>query len=383
MKTKATFLAIVLATISTVGESVDYPSPADYHDRVSAMGRSSGFLMVDNGGSRYRGSATVVRENYLLYSAAHVMKAGGWAKPEDVTFYPEHHGSSNPSGGGYNPRGYLYYTGYSGGSSAYDFQWDFSVSYRKRYWGTSPTPAYRPEDVQELVSSSNQKAIFGYPAQIDYTGGGGGAWLHKTGEFDHSFFEVYRSYYGAYGVSTGPGNSGGGLFVQNSSGEWGYAGILVSGNSVFAGVRNSDYTLEYFARNADSERWNFRTFNAVYNGKIDIPDNSENWSVANLYSGKAQSDESIKRVYVTLNIQTPNRNELDVVLRSPSGRMITLFKGNMDDEPEENLVFNSGSFSYLFYNTDARGMWSLYMRDTVPGNDAKLSFFRLEFSALN
>jgi hypothetical protein len=216
------------------------PAHAVSYSKPELVSASSGLLRVDMRGSTYRGSATVARDPRLLYTCAHVLyDRGRWAS--DYAFHRAWHAQKFPSkSAGVAPRGFHYFSAYdraaryTNGESNAAFANDFTVLYGNSSFG--PAMEVR-ENSGPLLAGGGQKRIIGYPADIDYTGRSGFSYQHSTGWFATRAIPVRGPLYDLRGVSTGPGNSGGGIHLRDAAtGREQFAGVLVAGSRRTAGV---------------------------------------------------------------------------------------------------------------------------------------------------
>lgn len=216
------------------------PVSAVYFSKPEFASASSGLLRVDDRGSIYRGSATVARDERLLYTCAHMFyDRGRWAN--DYVFHRAWHSQKFPAKRvGVAPRGFHYFTAYeraarfTSGESNASFANDFVVMYGNSSFG----PAMEVwENSGPALRATNMKRIIGYPANIDYTGRRGYSYQHSTGWFPNRAMRIRGAFHNFRGVSTGTGNSGGGIHVRDgATGQEYFAGVLVSGSYGTAGV---------------------------------------------------------------------------------------------------------------------------------------------------
>lgn len=191
--------------------------------------------------SSFRGSATVARDPRLIYSCAHILyDRGVWAS--DYRFYrASHQRGFPPDSLESSPRGFHYLSRYASaarytnGESNRSFAADFTVLYGPTSFG--PAVPVQENSAPMLRTYTTYKRIVGYPADIDYTGERGYYYQHNTGWFAKRAFKIRGGFHDFFNVSTGPGNSGGALFLRDPvTGGDRFAGVLVAGGRNSAGV---------------------------------------------------------------------------------------------------------------------------------------------------
>ncbi|MCR6654770.1 MAG: Ig-like domain-containing protein [Opitutus sp.] len=133
-------------------------------------------------------------------------------------------------------RSYYYFVGYSsavknyGTTSSTAFANDFVVHYAYEDTGSGGYAGWWTDGTSQLKSGVRQKLITGYPSGLY---GSSHSWkylMHETGPFYDAFSTVMDTYLRTTGVSTAQGNSGGPVWVWDSTnGQYYYAGVLISG----------------------------------------------------------------------------------------------------------------------------------------------------------
>lgn len=329
----------------------------------------------------YRGSGVVARDEKLIYSCGHlVYDQGLWAT--DYAFHRAYHDRYDPdTADGASPRGFRYFSSYSnsvddyGPSSARAFSYDFTVYYGNNSFG--PAVGWWG-DGSVALKSSQSKRIVGYPSEIDYTGANGFSYQHTTDWFTRKAYQERGNYYGFDGVSTGSGNSGGPIFVKDSTNGVSYlAGILVSGSYDSAGIyalNDSSHNMASAALGLKSLTRTFSNTNATL-----LPDGSSTYVTRKTTaSGFVETVTALK---FSMSASTPRRGDLDVYLKSPSGRIRWIHK--QSTSTADNLVVDQNDYSTTFRGYAANGEWQLKMRDSVSGNRATFNRFSVTVSALS
>lgn len=341
---------------------------------------SAGMIESKLFGEWYRGSGVVARDPRLIYSCAHVFYENGvWAS--DYVFHRNHHKRSYPrTRDGAKPRGVRHFSSYTsnvskfGSDSDQAFASDFTVLYGDTSFG-SPVGWF--SNGAAALKSGAPKRIVGYPAEIDFTGAPGYCFQHSTGDFNRAAYRVRGSFYEFNNVSTGPGNSGGPVFVQDAtSGKRLLAGMLVSGSRRTAGVVALDlatHTLASYALGLKPRTQEFSNGEAFI-----LSDGSSSFATRDIpVAGFTGTLESIR---LTLTLQTPQRGDLDVYLRSPGGKIGWISRksgGSADD-----LIIRDLNLDATFNGGPANGVWRLYLRDSVLGNSASFMNASLRVTAL-
>ncbi len=327
----------------------------------------------------FRGSAVVARDPRLIYSCGHLFyEKGVWST--EYLFYRNYDGQSAPKFSiGVAPRGFRYFTQYAtnvksaGQNSSRAFSYDFTVFFGNNSFG--PAVDCWPSG-GAAIRSGRLKQIVGYPAEIDYTGESGRYYQHGTDWFPTQASQARDDYYVFKKVSTGPGNSGGPLFVQDESGsEYALAAILVSGSYSTAGV---------YALNADSESMasaalGLKEVTSTFTNTKDtnLPDHSETYVTRQVEATGFTGN--VTELSFSMSVATPRRGDLDVFLRSPSGRVRWISKSSATTGA--NLNIQDADYTSKFLGVAAAGTWSLKMRDVVKGNVATFDSFSVKISA--
>ena len=350
-----------------------YPSPG-------LVDASTGLMESKIGRDWYRGSGVIARDPRLIFSCAHVFyEQGIWAK--NYLFHRAYHKRAYPGlTEGASPRGLHHFSSYASNADIYGtdsnaaFSVDFSVLYGNSSFG--PAAGWWPDGVS-VLKSNRWKRLIGYPAELDFTGADGYCFQHATNWFSNKAYTVRGSFLEFSNVSTGPGNSGGPIFVRNElTGKNQLAGILVSGTRRSAGVvalNLATHTLSGYALGLKPKTLVFQN-----STKLQVPDGSTAFSSRPIVvSGFSGSVETIKFGITTY---TGNQGDLEIYLRSPAGKIhwITRRNGGTADD----FIISGTDITRSFFGGAANGTWLLMMRDTIPGNAATFMQASLEISAL-
>ncbi len=362
---------LALCGLSSAFAQVYYPLPGLADD-------STGYMESMIGRDWYRGSAVVARDPRLIYSCGHLFyEAGVWAT--DYLFYRAYNDSREPSEvSAGRPRGFRYFTSYAsrsdnyGQNSANAFALDFTVFYGAQSFG--PAIACSADGTADL-RSARPKRIAGYPETLDYTGARGSYYQHATNWFTTAAKRDLGNYYWFDGVSTGSGNSGGPVFVQDEAADtYSLAGILVSGSRRTAGVYALDAASADMASAALGAQPVSRTFSNA--SPLQLPD------ARSRYSSRAVKVSGYSATLSALNfslaVKSARRSDLDIYLRSPSGRIRWINKHTQ--RKSGDITLNSVNFSSSFRGYEPNGIWRLKMRDFVAGKRSEFRQFSMDIS---
>jgi hypothetical protein len=337
---------------------------------------STGYLESRIGRDWYRGSGVVAKDPRLIYSCGHLFyEKGIWAT--DQIFYRDWNSSRAPAPStGVRPRGFRYFTSYAsrtdqnGQDSESAFSADFSVLYGFQPLGPAIATL---ADGRSAVASPRLKRIVGYPESLDATGARGYYYQYGTGWFPNAATYGQGNYREFDGVTTGGGNSGGPVFVQDEGGaSYSLAGILVSGSYETAGIYALDASSDELAAAALGSPGVTRRF--ANRKPLRLPDGAARYSSrAVRVSGFAGN---VTHLGFDLSVKTARRSDLDIYLVSPAGRIRWINKSR-SREKRGGIAMRDADFSGKFRGAPANGVWKLKMRDAVPGSAAKFRKFSL------
>jgi hypothetical protein len=336
-----------------------------FYSKPELANQSVGLLETEVRNGSYRGSATVVRDERLLYSCAHIVyDRGTWAN--DYTFHLAWHDRRFPAKRlGASPRGFHYFTRYAraarytNGESNASFAADFTVFYGNQSFGpASPVQ----ENSGPLLRTTRGKRIIGYPAQIDFTRARGYSYQHNTGWFPNAARRIRGGFHDFSGVSTGTGNSGGGIFLRDpyTGGDL-FAGVLVSGGYRNAGVVAMDASTRRLADDAlGSVRpaWSAANTNRILLGGA----RTHTKRILPVSEG-GHTD----RIVLDLELAGVSGDQPKVYLQSPAGRI-----RRIDIDPA-HAGLRSHDVSDAFSGTVGEGTWVLRLG---TGEASSVTFVR-------
>lgn len=352
---------------------------AQIHPERGLFDDSTGLITCQIGNSHFRGSGVIARDPRLIYSCAHVLYDNGtWAS--SYRFHRAYHSSGAPyREDGAAPRGYRYFSSYSSNTQSYGtthsrtYALDFVV-----YYGDSPfgdAVGYWL-DGSSVMESTRWKRIIGYPSRIESTGSDGAYYQHSTDWFTNAGVVRYGPYLSFDGVSTGPGNSGGPVFVHDPDDGISYlAGILVSGTATTAGVRGLDGDSQRMASNALGLGSVTHTF--ANTTALRLPDASRRFKRRKVsVSGFSGNIESISCSGL---IRSGRRGDLAIYLSSPEGKIRWLQKpsGNR----KRHVRFTDLDLTETYDGDPANGNWTLHMKDRKKGKRSTFREFSLTITA--
>lgn len=373
------FLLQAGAIASLLAAVLPEASAQVYYPKRGQFDESTGYMESQVSGDWYRGSAVVARDSRLIYSCGHLFyDRGVWATR--YLFYRNYHAEALPKlSTGVAPRGFRYFTAYSsavesnGANSARAFANDFTIFYGNNSFG--PAVGYWAQGAA-AVKSARLKQIVGYPSVIDYTRQNGHHYQHGTDWFPMRAAQVRNDYYFFNKASTGSGNSGGPLFVANDgTDDYSLAGILVSGSEDTAGIYALNDAANSMAASALGIEKIARTFRN--RNSVKLPDGGTTYVTRQ--AQVSGFSENITGLKFTMSLNTKRRGDLDVYLRSPSGRIRWIHKNSSNTS--SNLNIDKANYTSTFRGYAANGAWKLKMRDVKKGKVATFNHFGVTISA--
>ena len=179
--------------------------------------------------------------------------------------------------------------------------------------------------------------------------------------------------------STGPGASGGAVYVDTGTTD-ALAAVIVAGSRTTTGVRALDVNTDALATAtlADPLRATADAYvRGVYRNQQArwLPDGATRFVRRDV---RVPRRGAVALLGVDLRIDTPNRGDLDVYLRAPSGRVRWLARhGGL---ATGRLLLRVRGLSAPFRGVRADGTWQLYMRDAVAHDRAHYHSYALRLS---
>jgi hypothetical protein len=347
---------------------------------------STGIILTNQG----RGSGVVAKDARLVYSCGHNVYDEGGVWSTGHTFHRAYHAWDLPTqASGAATRGYRALSRYApsveshGPTSALAFSQDFAIFYGNTSFGTPM--GWWPAGGPVLRSSTTSKTIVGYPAVIFNINREGNAFQYTTGPSNLPANQTLNNYYFFDGIISGPGNSGGPLFVPQG-GANNLAAILISGHNQGCGVRALDAETDSLANQILTEISGVAPpvqpvgiSRTATNGASQLlPDGSPNFvSKQVTVTGMPGT---IRQVKFSGRITTTYRGDLEVFLVSPQGRIRWINK--RQGAGADNLIVNQADYTSSFKGLPPSGKWTLKMRDASRLDKAIFRNFTLTVTSL-
>lgn len=359
----------------------------------------NGMVLSDYG----QGSGVVAANPKVFFTAAHVLfdaEGDGWSQPPQWAGGGNAEGPLPPQIVQTESRGYFRWSSYAGHAlaagqnSSSAFATDVAPA-----WGLQPFFGGTPAELdfngyKKLKKHTDLSMITGFPAILDYTGDPGDGKLHATAPEFTDFKEDASQYLYATHISTGPGNSGGPVWLQETSGDWNASGILVSGRPSEAGIYAFTPSIKSLLKAASPLVGDVRK--SVKNASKGIgtsvgryvmpkpkkiPDGLHKWTKIPVNVQRFEADTEVYEVYVDLTITTEHRGDLMVALLSPSGAISMLHDGEGAGADDPVLDDWLVTFDDDEANQDVggpNGTWALLVQDRLTGDPCVVTRFELE-----
>lgn len=234
-------LSIILFALTTDSSLAQYTArPANPAEITSAPLRFAGLSLTTVSATGVIGcSGAVVYDPKLMLSASHCSfdikdSINPWRPAPE--FFSRWHSSSLPTlGSGALTRGYLYFTSYAGdvfskGMNDWaSFDNDFTANFSYAPLNEEVAPS-TTNGTFRLLSKGTRLTV-GYPSGLYRSGAPEKFLMHYSGPWDSDCLLTTGSAVYCNGVSAGPGNSGGPVFVwEPSISSYVFAGVHVAGN---------------------------------------------------------------------------------------------------------------------------------------------------------
>ena len=382
-------LALFMTPFGHAG--VAFPSPVDPTEVGFSPYIYTGLIGTTDG---YSGSGSVAVHPKLVLGCAHMNYGvnNAWLPARAIRwFWKWNQGNYPDDKNGILLTGYYYFSSYQSSVRRYgmDDTRTYPSDFVANYSATQETAGgyaggWVEDGKQCLTTGGLNKLISGYPAGRYIEGDPNEYRMHSTGFSDNMYVER-DNYLGLDGVETGPGNSGGPVWVWKS-GEWAFAGVLVSGTEYLSnqwssiGVCSLDKggwgLITSALKKTGSSGDLIKKTVALGNVPVAIPDQSSverTFTVSGLVG-------VIQGVKLNLAITHPRKGDLAVTLRSPSGKTVTLLSAVVKTKSSEaNLIFLGKKVSG-FTNLSPNGVWTLTVRDSFQQDVGSLQSGSLEIT---
>jgi hypothetical protein len=345
-----------------------------------------------------QGSGVVVEHPKIFITAAHVLFDDfDFAWDGSPTFFRRYEGRNYPPASlGTRAVGIWFFQNYSravrndGGNSFAAFQLDIAVAWAFEYLADGGFAGWW-NDGRSAAQSSREKLVTGYPSAcrdgyfMHEVGGRGATFPLKRNTPDYWRWEGFR---GCAGMSGGP------LWVRGSGGDYLVAGVHVSSgiNTVNMGVRlvnanSRDLIWEAAAniakatKNKDKKKIIITKQKRYDGSRGDIPDDQK---AKNLPIPVIDDmPESVAHLELTCVIRHPRSRDLVVQLVAPSGRAFTV----SNRAPSKGSPYRCESYIdkqqlvKRFKGVEANGRWKLRVKDLRAGRSGRVEKLKFRMSA--
>jgi subtilisin-like proprotein convertase family protein len=247
------------------------------------------------------------------------------------------------------------------------------------------------------LMSGKKYTITGYPAMNPYLDKPSDDDVINSSESFHIFrTKPFSSPFRKYAdraitttlITTGPGNSGGPVWTINAKGNWTASGVLTGGlpsetivygftpdmNSLLRSVKPIVSSPQATSMNVGGVENTSHFF--PYTKKHTIPDGVHKWTNFRASVNTFPLGKTINTLRLSLDIKTPHRGDLYVMLTSPQG--VNTIIHNEQGADTKNLVIKDLNLSETFKDTPPNGTWTLRVQDRLKGDICVLRSFRLE-----
>jgi len=199
-------------------------------------------------------------------------------------------------------------------------------------------------------------------------------------------------------AETGSGNSGGPVWMQDSSGEYAVVGILVSGAEsetegfssigVHATSARSRQLVDRAVETTGLESAVSSVSASFADSPVEIPDAETRvrrgrerlFPGALVQSVRVSGLPSfLNDVRLDLEIEHGDRTDLLILIQAPRRTRYPLYVGEVDD-PGDKVSFNDEDVP-MFYGINPNGRWRIYVVDYVPGDTGRLISATIRISA--
>jgi len=351
-----------------------------------------------------QGSGVVAGHPKVFFTAAHVLfetEMFGWSSP------PYWHGGGNstplpPEIVSEPSRGFFRWSSYSGhalasGQDSYPaFSNDIALA-----WGLKPFINGEPASIEfngykKLKKHANPSRITGFPAFLDYEQLETTGQMYSTAEEITVFKEDAERYLHATHLSTGPGNSGGPVWLGEDEGDWEAAGLLISGRPSEAGIYGFTPSIKSLLKatsplvgdvrksiNNSTRSVTTNVGRYVLAKPKKIPDGVHKWTKIPFKVQRFEPNTTVSVVTLDLTITTEHVGDLMVAVMSPTGHIAMVHDG--EGAWDDNLVLDN--FRVEFDDDDwgdvqamPNGTWALLVQDRLTGDICTVTRLELEIS---
>lgn len=384
-----TTLLALLGSLATASAQSKTITPERVRDNLLNQEpyRFNGVLISEAG----RGSAFRAWHPKTIFSAAHMVFATEtWTAAPD--WYPQTQADDLDRDNKVRTRGYVRWNDYARFATELpgdsEFSKDMIIAFGFRSMGKG-APAKIDTSGSRILTSGGKFIITGYPAKNPYLNEKiKGYYLHSTPPSQADFRTLSGRALIAPLVTTGPGNSGGPVWVRNASKQWVAGGVLTGGlpseTVIYGFTPDIDPLLRAvkpMVSNPPKLTNGVRGVSAssmffpYYNRRV-IPDGVPRWSAFTVGVGAFELEATVETLKLDLDIRTKHRGDLQVTLTSPDG--INIIVHNEEGADKLNLIRTEINLSEFFVGALANGPWTLRVQDRLKGDISVLNSFRLE-----
>lgn len=327
-----------------------------------------------------------------IFSAAHVVWGeDGWGAPP--IWHPGSNDETLDTENEIQTRGYFRWKQYASlvaasGQTRHAFGRDVILAYAFEDLISGP-PASLDSNGYKNLQGNRTSMITGYPAENAYTGEPiDGYFLHQTGPGVTPYKVDYNKALRTTLVTTGPGNSGGPVWIQQPDSSWKAAGVLVGGmpsetivysfsNDVNSLTRAAAPLVKSTAESsATAPGVSATSYFFAMNKPKRIPDGVSRYTDFRFTVGKFEEGAELTQVKLTLDVQTDHQGDLLIVLQGPRG--IQTIVHNETGGATHNLVLTDKDFSSDFSGIYPNGNWIVRVQDRLRGDIATVNRVQLE-----
>jgi hypothetical protein len=353
--------------------------------------RFNGVVLTDE----FRGSGFCAWNKRTFFTAAHMVWKTGWGAPP--IWAPTANALTVDEDTQVQARGYFRWKSYAslvavGGQTGNAFGKDVILAYA--FQDLIPgTPAKLDLNAYKNLRGNRTTMITGYPALAFYTDQAiTGYFMHQTGPgitpYGVDFGRALRTPL----IASGPGNSGGPLWIKETDGSWSAAAVYVGG-------RPSESIVNAFSPDTNSltqavaplVKTPFAQTSAAVAGiegssyffpmskPKKIPDGVTRFTDFKFNVGRFEDTDKLKLVKLSFEIETNHQGDLFIILQGPGG--IQALVHNEQGGGTHDLVLTQKDFSLKFSGIRPNGNWMLRVQDRLRGDVATVKNILLELSA--
>lgn len=353
--------------------------------------RFNGVVLTDG----FRGSGFCAWNRRAFFTAAHMVWGTGWGAPP--IWAPTANALAVDEDTKVQARGYYRWKSYAslvavGGQTGKAFGKDIILAYAFQDL-ISGTPAKLDLNAYKNLRENRTTMITGYPALAFYTNQAiTGYFMHQTGPgitpYSIDFGRALRTQL----IASGPGNSGGPVWIKETNGSWSAAAVYVGGRPsesiVYAFSPDTNSLTQAvaplvktpFAQNsaavAGIEGSSY--FFSMSKPKK-IPDGVGRFTDFKFNVGRFEDTDKVKRVKLSLEIETNHQGDLYIILQGPGGYQAQVH--NEQGGGTHDLVLTEKDFSAKFSGIHPNGYWTVRVQDRLRGDIATVKSILLELSA--